>query len=296
MNAEPKLIAVTGATGFTGPFVVRALKQQFPRTALRAVVRPTSDTRLIDLPGVSTAIADLRDPTGLARAFADADTLVNVASLGFDWVETIVKAAEAAGIRRAIFIGTTAMLTRIPVTSRPLRERGEQLVMTSQLEWTILRPTMIYGTPGDRNIARLIKFMVRSPIVPVVAHEALQQPIHVEDVASAVAGALASPLTVRKTYNLSGREPLPLRSLLGEVAEALGRRRVLIPVPTGPILALLSLWSHVGRPPFKAEQVRRIAEDKNFDHVDAARDFGFSPRSFRDGIASEVRLCSEELR
>jgi uncharacterized protein YbjT (DUF2867 family) len=295
-DAGPSLVAITGATGFTGPRVVRALRARFPAAILRAVVRPTSDVSRIGMPGIELAEADLMDGAALRRAFNGADTLVNVASLGFDWVETIVRAAEAAGVRRALFIGTTAMLTALPVASKPVRERGERLVRESRLAWTILRPTMIYGTPEDRNIARLIRFVAWSPVVPIVAPRALQQPIHVEDVAAAVAGALAAPATIGRTYNISGAEPLPLAALVREVSTALGGRRLILPVPAGPIVLALRAWNRIGRAPLKVEQVLRVAEDKSFAHDEAARDFGFSPRSFTDGVRAEVRLWRERRR
>lgn len=290
MSNRPALIVITGATGFTGPFVVRALRTRFPSAALRAVVRPTSDPRRIGVPDVETRVADLRDGPALESAFESADSLVNVASLGFDWTETVVKAAEAAGVRRAVFIGTTATLTRLPVASKPIRERGEQLVRESSLDWTILRPTMIYGTPDDRNVARLIGFVSRWPVVPVVAPHALQQPIHVQDVATAVADALASPATVGRTYNLSGKTALRLADMVKEVAAGLGRRRLVMHVPMRPVMGVLAVWNLFGRSPVKLEQVQRVAENKNFDHEDAARDFGFEPRTFRDGVRAEVAL------
>lgn len=291
MSDSPRIIAVTGATGFVGPVVLRALRDQFPDTHLRAILRPTSNPDRLGLSGVTIALADLRDEVALRRAFADADVLVNIASLGFDWVENIVRAAEFAGVRRAIFMGTTATLTTLPVASKPLRQRGEDLVRHSSLHWTLLRPTMIYGAPGDRNIARLIKVVARWPIIPVMAAAALQQPIHVEDVAAAVVGALTSPATIGRAYNLSGKGALPLAALVTEVAGALHCRRLIVPVPMAPVLASFKLWNMLGRAPLKVEQVRRIAEHKNFDHQDAKRDFGFSPRTFREGVQSEVRLC-----
>jgi nucleoside-diphosphate-sugar epimerase len=153
---------------------------------------------------------------------------------------------------------------------------------------------MIYGTPGDRNIARLVRFVSQWPIVPIVAGDALQQPVHVEDVAKAVASALASPATIGRDYNLSGYEALPLRALVREVAGALRRRRLIVSVPMAPIVGALAIWNLLGRAPLKPEQVRRIAENKNFGHEDAERDLGFAPRPFREGIRSEVQLWREE--
>ena len=158
MSIRPRLIAHR-RHGFLGPFVVRALRERFPD----ACSVPGAADAAIQLESACPA-SRRRSPTfgdgaALHAAFADADVLVNLASLGFDWIDNIVRSAEAARIRRAIFMGTTAILTALPVASKPVRERGEQLVRDSRLAWTILRPTMIYGTAGDRNIARLVRFV-----------------------------------------------------------------------------------------------------------------------------------------
>ena len=284
------LAVVTGATGFLGPFVVRALCERFPALQLRCVVRASSQIAPICVPGVASAVADLRDPDALYAAFQGADTLINLASLGFDWSENVVRTAQRANIRRAVFISTTAILTALPVASKPVRARGEELVRQSGLEWTILRPTMIYGTPKDRNIARLIRLIDVSPVIPLFAPSALQQPVHVEDVAWAVAAAVGNERTVHQTYNLSGARPLTMESLAQEVTAALGRRRLFVRVPLRPVIGVLSLWERLRRPPISAEQVRRVGEDKSCDYAEAARDFDFSPRDFRAGIRSEVAL------
>lgn len=284
-----KLAVVTGATGFTGPFVVRALRERFPALNIRCVVRPSSRAERIAPYNVSIAVADLRDPDALYAAFRGADTLVNVASLGFDWTESVVGSAVRAEIARGVFVSTTAILTRLPVASKPVRVAGERLVRDSGLAWTILRPTMIYGTPADRNIARLIRFVNRWPLVPLPAGRALQQPVHVEDVAWAVAAALGTASTIGREYTLSGGNALTLRELVETVASELGRRRLLIPIPLRPVTAALRAWSAVSKPPITAEQVLRLEEDKNFDYADAARDFGFAPRMFAAGVRSEVR-------
>lgn len=285
-----RLAVVTGATGFLGPYVVRALRERSPALPIRCVVRASSPTAPIRVPGVTFAIADLRDPDALNAAFQGADTLINLASLGFDWTENVVRTAQRVNIRRAVFMSTTAILTALPVASKPVRVRGEELVRHSGLAWTILRPTMIYGTPNDRNIARLIRLIDVSPIVPLLAPCALQQPIHVEDVAWAVAAAVGNERTVSRVYNLSGARPLTMESLAREVAAALGRRRLFIRVPPWLVIGVLSSWERLRRPPISLEQVRRLEDDKSCDYAEATRDFDFSPRDFRAGIKTEVEL------
>jgi uncharacterized protein YbjT (DUF2867 family) len=287
---------VTGSTGFLGPFVVEALRARFPALSLRCVVRQTSKTMRICRSGVVLAYADLRDPEALLGAFSGADLLVNVASLGFDWTENVVRTAQRARIQRAVFVSTTAILTKLSVASRPTRERGEQVVRESGMSWTILRPTMIYGTPDDRNIARLIRFADRSPVIPIVAARALQQPVHVEDVAWAVAAVLAEDATIGRVYNLSGLRSLTLEALVRDVVTALGRRRLFLRVPTSWLAAMFSLWARVGRPPVTPEQLRRIEEDKSFEHDEASRDFGFAPRDFATGVRAEIALMRAGTR
>jgi uncharacterized protein YbjT (DUF2867 family) len=283
-------IVVTGATGFTGPFVVRALTRQFPSARVCCFVRARSDRRQLKGLAVEFAEGDLQDTDSVVAALKDADTLVNVASLGFSWVDPLFDAISQSPLRRGVFMSTTAILTKLPVRSRPLREHGERRVQESGLAWTIVRPTMIYGTAGDRNISRLIRFIERSPVIPLIASAALQQPVHVEDVASAIASCLAAPQTIGRIYNLSGRDPISFETLIRETVRATGRRRLLVQVPAALMHRGVQLYAAVAaNPRLSVEQVLRLQEDKAFDHTAARKDFGFSPRSFAEGVRDEVR-------
>jgi uncharacterized protein YbjT (DUF2867 family) len=290
------IIAITGATGFTGAFVVRDLAARYPAAQLRCLVRPTSNRGVLASHGVEFVEGDLRDGPSLDRLFAGADALVNVSSLGGEWVDPLFDAvARSTTLRRGVFVSTTAILTKLPVRSRPLREHGEARVRQSGLQWTILRPTMIYGTPGDRNIARLIRFVGWCPVVPMVAGEALQQPVHVEDVATAIVACLATPATIGRTYEISGRDPLTFEQLVRQTIAATGRRGLLVPVPFGPMLAALKVYAAcVATPRIRVEQLLRLREDKAFDHSAASREFGFAPRSFAEGVRAEVGLLRKK--
>lgn len=291
---RPDVIAVTGASGFTGPFVVQALRRRFPSATIRCVVRPSSRRDRLEPFGVEYAVGDLRNVPSLCAAFRGADTLVNVSSLGFDWVEPLFDAIHRSSFRRGVFIGTTAMLTRLPARTKPMRERGEALVQSSKFPWTIVRPTMIYGTPEDRNIARLIRFVLASPIIPVIAPNAQQQPIHVEDVAAAVTAAVDAESSYGRAYNIAGRDPLTLRAVIDTVIHAAGVRRLTIQLPTSPVRWLVAGARHLGVRRLTTEQIDRIHEDKSFAYDDAARDLGFAPRSFADGVAAELAMIRSQ--
>ena len=242
------------------------------------MVRPSSDTSVLPS-GMELRRADLEG----ALPLDGISGLVYCASMGFGHVPPVVAQLEHAGVQRAVFISTTAIFTGLPSASRTVRLEAEAAVQRSSLEWTILRPTMIYGTARDRNISRLLRFLERWPVFPLCGN-GLWQPVYVEDLADAVVAALDTPRTIGRVYNVAGAQPLALADLVRTAARALGRRVTLIRVPLQAAV-LGARLTRVVRP----EQVLRLAEDKAFSYADAARDFGFAPRSFAEGVTLEAR-------
>lgn len=162
------------------------------------------------------------------------------------------------------------------------------------MDWTIIRPTMIYGNLRDRNISKLVR-LVNRWLMPVSAGgRALMQPIYVEDVAWTIARAALCPDTVGKAYNIAGRDPLTYAQLLREIGAALGRRPRLLSVPSW--LALLAGWAGEVVPNglVNVEKIRRLREDRAFDYAEAQDELGFRPRSFAEGIQLEVTALRSE--
>jgi uncharacterized protein YbjT (DUF2867 family) len=287
------MMAVIGATGFTGHRIVRALRESYPREGIIAVVRSTSDRSRVTATGVEFRLADLADVRQLTLALRGARTVVCAASLGFGHARDICSAIAAAEPNHAVFFSTTSVFTRVPNSSRKTRILAEEIIRGSGIPATIVRPTMIYGRPGDRNIERLLHFLRWSPLVPVLDRgRALQQPVHVDDLADAVVAILrCRERTVARTYNLPGPEAMPFAVLVQRAAAALGRRCLLVPVPVTVARAMANVWSRTSVwPHVSEEQVDRVLESKNFGLDEADSDFGYQPRSFKAGVALEARL------
>ncbi len=287
-NGRTGKILVTGATGFTGSRVVPLLLQN--GYEVRCLFRETSDRSHLPQREIEWAPGDLSNPDALSASMRGAEILVNIASLGFGHADSILRAAKEAGIRRAIFISTTAIFTQLNAKSRKVRVAAELAIETSGLKYTILRPTMIYGSPRDRNMWRLIRFLRVSPVIPVFGDGSyLQQPIYVDDVAAAILGCLKSDVTIGKSYNIAGKHPLTYTEVIDTIAKAMNKRVWKLHIPSKPVVSLLTFLERIHIPcPIKAEQVLRLNENKAFSYAEAERDFGFSPLSFEEGIGLEL--------
>src|SRR5215475_8279022 len=216
-------IFVTGATGFTGSRVVPLLLKN--GYEVRCLYRASSDRSSFADLNIEWVMGDVSDSQSLTSAMQGADVLVNIASLGFGHAEPIIRAAQNAGIQRSIFISTTAIFTQLNVKSKKVRVAAELAIETSGLQYTILRPTMIYGSPRDRNMWRLIRFMKYSPIIPIFGDgKYLQQPIYVDDVAAAILGCLKSDVTIGKSYNIAGKHPLTYNEVIDTLVKQMNKR------------------------------------------------------------------------
>ena len=281
-------IFVTGATGFTGSRVVPLLLKS--GYAVRCLYRASSDRSSLAGLDIEWALGDVSDPQSLTSAMQGTDALINVASLGFGHADSIVSAAKSAGIQRAVFISTTAIFTLLNAGSKKVRVAAELAIETSGLKYTILRPTMIYGSPRDRNMWRLIRFMRYSPIVPIFGDgKYLQQPIYVDNVAQAMVSCLSNDNTIGKSYNIAGKQALTYNDVIDTIAKGMNKRVWKIHVPSKPVVSLLYFFERMRIPfPIKAEQVLRLNENKDFSYLEAQKDFGFSPLAFEEGIGLEL--------
>ena len=294
-GAEPRIrsvlpspIAVTGALGFVASHLLPRLAER--RARVIALVRPGRDASRLEDRVADIRRANLDDPRTLDGAFEGAEAVVHLSGLG--QVPGMVAALEEAGVRRGVFVSSAGVRTRLESQSADAKRAGEEALRCSSIGYTILRPSMIYGTPGDRNLARLLRWLRAFPVVPVPGGGAtLQQPVHVDDLVAAITGALERPETERKEYDVGGPEAFSLRELVHACAASVGRRAFVIGVPLGPAHGVAALLQRLGfRSPVRPEQILRLTESKAVDISAARRDLDFDPRSFADGIRAEAKL------
>jgi NADH dehydrogenase len=203
----------------------------------------------------------------------------------------IVAAAQSAGARR--FLHISALGTRAGAVSRYHQTKwaAEQSVRASRLDYTIFRPSLIYG-PRD-HFVNLFATMTRfSPIVPVLGRRGARfQPVAVEAVAKAFVQALITPEAIGKTYDLCGPDRLTLSEILDSILEVTRRRRFKVRVPAGLAWAQAALLEQVCpkllglAPPLNRDQLIMLGEDNLGDPGPANALLGLPQTPFREGIA-----------
>jgi nucleoside-diphosphate-sugar epimerase len=290
-------VFILGGSGFLGRRVIaRLLDRGHEVDGLARSEKAGSALREI---GAHPIMGDLRDLSGrhaMAETLvaSEADSLITSVSLSLGFGPQIVSAAEKAGVRRGMFVSTTSIFTQLSNRSKSVRVEAEARIRSSSLDWTIIRPTMIYGAPDDRNMARLLRFLRHSPLMPLPGGgRGLQQPVHVDDVADLLVVALENPVAVHKIYNVAGPEALSLRQVVEHASHALNKRVFMFPVPLRPVAAAARVYEKLGRGGLRAEQLERLAEDKSFDITTARNELGFDPRPFDLSIRDEAAMLGE---
>jgi len=200
---------------------------------------------------------------------------------------------ERHGASRVVALSSTSRFSKMAspdpaerATAARLAEsevRFQAWAESRNIDWIVLRPTLIYGRGRDKNITEIARFVNRFGFFPLLGKaQGLRQPIHAEDVASACMAALRVALPVNRAYNISGGETLPYGEMVSRVFSALQcqPRPVTIPLIifrlAGALLHLIPGYRH-----WSTAMAERMNIDLVFDHTDAIRDLGFSPRPFR---------------
>jgi nucleoside-diphosphate-sugar epimerase len=296
MNAAPShSVVVTGAASQVGCFLLPRLAGSGMRV-MAVSRRPGPEAAAVFGPawaghGVTTWIqADLERP--LDSAWSDGcDTWIHLGPLQL--VSRVLGAGAAPSVRRVIAFGSTSRFTK--AQSAHPRERqlaaeleaGEAALARScaerGIDWTLFRPTLIYGAGIDRNVMVIATAIRRFGMFPLVGNgRGLRQPVHADDLAAACISVLACPASAGRAYDLSGGEVLAYRDMVVRICAAVGRTARLLPVPVSGVGFALWCLSWLPRyRDFNTEMARRMADDMVFPHDAASRDFDYQPRSFQ---------------
>lgn len=321
-------VLVTGAGGFIGGHLVRALRARGVPT--RAMLRRSSSLIGVEAPP-DTVVADLLDPPALARACAGIDAIVHCAGhahahgaraadsalhfeINLEGTHNLAEAAVAAGVGRMVFVSSVKAVGApggqcvdedwpVPPESAYGQAKREaeamlrRMAAESALEVVILRPAMVYG-PGSRgNLERMLNGLRAGWFPPLPETGQRRSLIHVADVVAAAQRVLEDGRAVGRTYFVAHPQTYSGAELQREMRAALGLAPPRWHVPQACLKAAGSLGDVLGliirrRFPLDGEVVARLLGPACYDASAIQRELGWEPRvSLADGLAELVRAA-----
>ena len=240
-------VLVTGATGFVGEHLVRALLAR--GHTLRVLARASSDTRALEAQGIEIVRASFGDAGGLRHALRGMEAIVHAAGGGMALSRAEVFAANAGSTRALLDARDSKTLTRMVLVSslaahgpsrrgQPATERdadapassygeskleAERIAASSGVSALSLRLPALYG-PGEHRMVALYRSAKRG-VIPMVHPHGELSVLHGVDAASAIASALSGPLVQGVLY-VADPTPISRRALASAIAQAMGRPQV----------------------------------------------------------------------
>lgn len=293
------MIAVTGITGHSGGFLLQQFIDNQYEGKLRCLVRSTTRTQRLTDSGLDIEIfqGDIQNVDDLERFVDGAETVIHIAGI-WRTLKLLEAISRVDSVKHIILVHTTGIYSKHKMASDEYKqiERDMQKYLDAGMNITILRPTMIFGDMRDHNISKFIRMVAKFPVMPEIDHgRGLIQPVNARDLGQAYYKAAMVEKLPQLSYNISGERELSVHELLELIGRYMGKETRFISVPMGlgvfgaKAVKALSL----GKVDL-VEKVLRLGEDRNFSHADAARDFGYRPASFNEGLEREVKEFMEQ--
>lgn len=293
-------IAVAGGTGFIGKVILKKLIARGHH--VKALIRPGSLLKITRFTSTESRYVYYDSPSQLKKSVEDCQVIINLVGIiketketSFDFAHhlipmSLIQAASDTGVKRFIHMSALGAGGNINTEYFQSKHLGENVVRNSGLDWTIFKPSLVYG-PGDHLVTMLAKMIKQLPVFPVVGNGKYQfMPVHVDNVAEGFVQSFEKSETIGKTYDIAGPDKLSYDEIIDTVARALGKKgKAKIHQPAGPVLLMTKLFGKIMPGPISFDTIKMllagsVSEDNSF-----WQDFDIEPIGFEQGIREYIK-------
>lgn len=266
-------LAITGGTGFVGRTAARALIAEGHSVVLVARGTNRTDPMILKVPGIQFHRTGLDEVRELARAFGGCDAVIHCAGINREnggatfaavhvrGTANVISAAHEAGVRKIILLSFLRARPNCGSAYHESKWAAEELVRNSGIDFTILKPGVVYGR-GDHMLDHLSRAFHTFPIFGFVGFKDKRiRPVAVEDIARIIVTAATKDALSRETIAVVGPEQLTLRQAVRRVAAVVGRRPLMIPLPLWFHYAFAAVLERIMAVPMvSVAQIRMLSE------------------------------------
>jgi uncharacterized protein YbjT (DUF2867 family) len=308
-------VFLTGSTGYVGRQIARDLVSPInggkAAHTVRVLVRPESVSKIPrDLAGRAEVVyGDTTSADSLRGKLHGCDAVINLPGLlrefpkrgitfekvHFEGTKNLVDEAKRAGVRRFLQMSALGVRAGAATGYQKTKWMAEEYLRASGLEWTIFRPSVIFGREGEglmNFVSVLVDLHQMMPFfVPVIGNgEYRFQPVAIENVSEGFVKSLTTQASIGKVYEVGGPEKFTYNEMLDLVGEAIGKKKAKLHQPVFLMKFLASLLGGFEFFPISKDQITMLLEENICtDERPFYRDFQIKPIYFRDGLTRYLR-------
>ncbi len=292
-------IAVTGATGFIGSHLVERLLQDGHELT---VLSHSGRGRKPFPPGIRVIHGSVEEGEALFNLCAGNQIVFHLVgiiaetrtkSFALTVVEATRKLVDAClrgKVSKIVYLSAIGAAADAETKYHRAKHQAEIAVMQSSLDWTILRPSVIYGE-GDGFVNLLARLIRRLPFTPVIGTGKYRlQPIYIDDLTNAMAQCVDNPATSKEIIEMAGPERLEYSEILHIIKRVLNKRRVNIHLPLWLMKMVAAVMEGLFKPaPLTTDQLTMLVNENIGETEKMRRLFGIEPVRFEDGLRKYLR-------
>ena len=295
-------IFLTGSTGFVGKQILQDLLEN--KYQVRCLVRKGSEQKIAQFKDVDIAYGDITDASSLDGKLKGCDAVINLVGiirefpskgitfekLHYEGTANLVNAAREQGVRRFIQMSALGARPNGKTQYQQTKFRAEECVRNSGLDYTIFRPSIIFG-PDDQFVNLFAKMLRTQQFVPVIGNGRYQmQPVAVENVSMGFVKSIEQKDAVGKTFDVGGPEKIEFDRIIDIIGDVLCVPPHKLHIPAFIMNLAAEMLDWLSSFPVTKEQIIMLLEGNTCDEKPFFEHFGIKPICFKAGITRYLTI------
>jgi nucleoside-diphosphate-sugar epimerase len=294
-------IFVTGGTGFVGNnIVVKLLERRYEAVLF---IRDKNSTKKLGTfaSRLNFVYGNVQDINSIERGMSGCDAVIHLVgiirevgsntfdSVHYEGTKNVIEAAKSSNIKRFIHMSAEGTSSAAKSKYHNTKFRAEEYLKSSGLNYTIFRPSMLFG-PKDKNFNILADLIRKGPFIPVIGDGNYRwQPVSVKDVAEVFVSALENQRAEGKVYEIRGPDIFTFNEVLDILMKILSIKRTKVHIPVALIRPIVYIIDRIlSSPPITTDQLKMLLD--NYDHPidDLLEDFRIELTPFDKGLREYI--------
>ena len=290
-------IFLTGSTGFVGKRILRDLLEN--NYQVRCLARKGSEQKIAHYKNVDVVHGDITDAGSLEGKLEGCDAVINLVGiirefrgkgitfekLHYEGTANLVKAAWSQKVRRFIQMSALGARPDGKTQYQQTKFRAEECVRTSGLDYTIFRPSIIFG-PEDKFVNLFANMLRTQQFVPIVGNGRYQmQPVAVENVSMGFVKSIDRKDAIGKTFDVGGPEKIEFNQIIDIIGEVICAPPHKIHIPAFIMSTMAEMLDWLPSFPVTKDQITMLLEGNVCDERPFFEHFDIKPIGFKEGIS-----------